>query len=400
MLAEDENLAWPRRVRARSDDIRAIIISPTRELAEQIAQEARKLCQGTGIKVQIAVGGTQKSAMLRQTRLDGCHLLVATPGRLNDLLRDERSGIDAPKLSSLVLDEADRMLDVGFERELGEIVQFLPPRDEVPRQTLLFSATIPKNVVSLARTYVDGQNFEFVQTVKGDETPTHEKIPQFILPAKGYANLYPSLVELLRREAQQSKEDSETMPLKAIIFFPTTAMVEMTSVLFSRLRRQNPWLPPIGHIHSKLTQAKRTFAADSFRRARSGILFSSDVTARGMDFPDVSHVIQMCLPPDREQYIHRIGRTGRAGKGGQGWLIVPEGDMAVARRTLPGLPIQRAQGLECADFNAESDPESHPQDMAQVNQALQSLPKPLLNDAYMSLFQGPMKGLPLEDRVA
>ncbi len=188
------------------------------------------------------------------------------------------------------------MLDVGFERELGEIVQFLPPRDEVPRQTLLFSATIPQNVVSLARTYVDGQNFEFVQTVKGDETPTHEKIPQFILPAKGYANLYPSLVELLRREAQQSKEDSETMPLKAIIFFPTTAMVEMTSVLFSRLRRQNPWLPPIGHIHSKLTQAKRTFAADSFRRTRSGILFSSDVTARGMDFPDVSHVIQMCLP--------------------------------------------------------------------------------------------------------
>ena len=133
--------------RARSDDIRDIIVSPTRELAEQIAVEAAKLVRGTGIIVQSAVGGTQKRMMLSKVRREGCHLLVGTPGRLNDLLADPSSGIAAPNLQALVLDEADRMLEVGFQQELMEIIKSLPDRRDVPRQTLLFSATIPKNVV-------------------------------------------------------------------------------------------------------------------------------------------------------------------------------------------------------------------------------------------------------------
>ncbi len=396
MLAEDENLAWPRRVQARSDDIRSIVVSPTRELAEQIGNEAKVLCQGTGIKVQIAVGGTMKSAMLQKARREGCHLLIATPGRLNDLLEDDRSGIDAPRLSSLVLDEADRMLDVGFEKDLAEIVRRLPPRDQVPRQTLLFSATIPKNVISLARTYVDNQNFEFVQTIRADEVPTHEQVPQYVLPVRGYSNMFPAMLELFEREVKKSTQDGG-MPFKAIVFLPTTAMVEMTSHLFDQIRRSNHWLPPTGLIHSKLTQNRRTFAADDFRAARTGILFSSDVTARGMDFPNVSHVIQVGVPPNSEQYIHRIGRTGRAGKGGQGWILVTQSDVSDARRTLPGLPIQRATGIETADYDLSSEPDNHPPAVAHVNEGLRNIPKFVLHDAYMSLFAVP--GPRLEDRV-
>jgi len=390
MIAEDQRLAEPRRVQARADDIRAIIVSPTRELAEQIGVEAKKLCQRTGIIVQTAVGGTQKNMMLQRTRREGCHILVATPGRLNDLLNDQYSGVDAPRLSTLVLDEADRMLDVGFDRELQEILRVLPDRTQVPRQTLLFSATIPRDVVSLARSYVDPSNFEFVQTVGNDEVQTHETVPQHIVTVRDQGNMFPTILELLEREAQSTTG----MPLKAIVFLRTTAMVQLIHEVFRDIRwagkkdGTSGSLPEVLGIHSKLNQSQRTRAAEDFRRSESAVLFSSDVTARGMDFPNVSHVIQIGLPPDREQYIHRLGRTGRAGKPGQGWLLVTEDEVPAARRTLPGLPIQRSQGLQAAtrDFNSEETLQLPV--VQRVSRALQKAPQELLENAYFSAFSG------------
>jgi len=362
--------------------------------------EARKLCEKTGIKVQTAVGGTQKGAMLSRTRREGCHLLIATPGRLADILGDERSGVDAPKLSALVLDEADRMLDVGFEAELDQILRYLPNRSIIPRQTMLFSATIPKNVINLARKYVDPGNFEFVQTIAADETPTHEKVPQYIVPTRGYVNIYPTLLELMQRDAKRAKEDPTAPPFKAIVFFPTTSMVELVKSAFDQLRYNDQSLPPIYHIHSKLTQARRTFAAEDFRRARSGVLLSSDVTARGMDFPNVSHVIQIGVPPDREQYIHRIGRTGRAGKAGQGWLIVANDEIDHARRTLPDIPIQRAQGLESSTFDHSARSSDPPAAVEQFKAAWSRVNPELLRDAYLSHFGQSSSGTSMERRVA
>ncbi|OAA58060.1 dead box RNA helicase [Niveomyces insectorum RCEF 264] len=390
MIADNPDLAYPRRVRARSDDILAIVLSPTRELAEQISEEARKLCRGTGVIVQTAVGGTQKREMLRRTKIQGCHLLVATPGRLLDVLSTPDSGIDAPKLSALVLDEADRMLDVGFDRELQEIVRYLPNRKQQPRQTLLFSATIPKDVISLARTYVDASNFEFVQTVKGDEVPTHEKVPQHIVPVRGYENIYPTMLELFKREIQAARSaGADGKPFKAIVFLPTTNYVQLTAMAFQRLSKTHRELPYMHHIHSKLTQAARTAAANAFRNADSGILFSSDVTARGMDFPNVSHVVQIGVPPDREQYIHRLGRTGRADKGGQGWLIVAQDEINLARNVLGDLPIKRAKGLENADLDLTNIKDQvPPETVADVKDAMQRVPSGLLVDTYMSFFGG------------
>ncbi|KJR82226.1 uncharacterized protein SPSK_03132 [Sporothrix schenckii 1099-18] len=403
MIDNNSDLAHPGRNRPTASDIRAIVMSPTRELAEQIGAEARKLIRGTGIIVQTAVGGTQRNAMLQKTRREGCHLLVATPGRLNDLLSSEDSGIGAPQLEALVLDEADRMLDVGFERELRQILRYLPDRRNVPRQTLLFSATVPKNVVSLARTYVDASNFQFVQTIKPEDVLTHQKVPQHILPVRGYENMYPTLLELIEREMEAANTPgSDRMPFKALVFLSTTSMVQLTQDVFYTLSHGKVKLPRQYHIHSKLTQRARTDAADQFRNARSAILFSSDVTARGMDFPNVTHVIQVGVPPDREQYIHRLGRTGRADKGGQGWLIIAENEITVARQMLTDLPIQRVSGFDCASYdmtdyhakngeNGESI-EDRPRQIDVVAQTMKSTPGSLLVDAYLSYLGGASSG--------
>ncbi|KAM7204495.1 P-loop containing nucleoside triphosphate hydrolase protein [Naviculisporaceae sp. PSN 640] len=383
--------------RPNSEDIRAIIISPTRELAEQIGEEARKLVRGTGIVVQTAVGGTMKRNSLMKLQREGCHLLVGTPGRLNDLLSDGYSGVAAPNLQALVLDEADRMLEVGFQDELREILRSLPDRQDVPRQTLLFSATIPKNVVGLAREYIDPTNFQFVQTIRADEEPTHEKVPQYIVPCKGFQNVYPALLELIQKEIAKASANPDAMPFKAMVFLPTTASVRLASALFRRIAYQNRDLPKIIDIHSKLTQGMRTSAADNFRAARSAVMFTSDVTARGMDFPNVTHVIQCHTPPDRSQYIHRLGRTGRAGKEGQGWIFVIDSELRHARQTLTELPIKRSTDLECASVDP-SQADLPPQ-FAEVTSGFSRLPYELLEETYNSYLGSPFSNCDTQEIV-
>ena len=163
-----------------STNIRAIVNFPTRELAEQIAVEARKATKDTGIIVQTAVGGSAKSFGLRKVKMEGCHILVGTPGRLEDILSDPYSQVRAPNLSAFVLDEADRLLDQGFEPEIQAIQDHLPNRREVDRQTLLFSATVPREVMNIVRRVMK-PNFKFVRTVQEGEQQTHERVPQNLL---------------------------------------------------------------------------------------------------------------------------------------------------------------------------------------------------------------------------
>lgn len=321
ILKKNPELATRQRYsRARASDIRAIIISPTRELAEQIAKEAERLCVGTDLIVQVAVGGNNKREMLRKTQREGCHLLVATPGRLSDLLTDEYSGIRAPALTTLVLDEADRLLDDGFSRDVEDIIALLPNRNQVDRQTLLFSATVPREVMALVRRTLK-PDYHFVQTVGKGDVETHERIPQKLVVVPGLENIMPSLLELCKREIDKAMNAQRTggqaRPFKAIVYFSSTANVELGARIFENLRSekatsqfgQHPLYPAeISEMHGQLTQQQRTRISERFRRAQSAILFSTDVTARGMDFPNVTHVIQIGLPPNRDQYIHRIGR--------------------------------------------------------------------------------------------
>lgn len=375
MIAEDPSLAKRGAAReARADDIRGIVLSPTRELAEQIAEEARRLTRNTGLVIQTAVGGTNRTDMLRKAHRQGCHLLVGTPGRINDLLRDPSSGIEAPQLASLTLDEADRMLDIGFERELNEILDMLPRPDDKIRQTMLVSATIPDSVIRLARNMVRANDFQFVQTIPENESLTHEHVPQFMVPVSSWVNIYPALFELIEKEAEKASSGGGK-PFKAIVYLNTTAGVELVTEIGYHLRTQKTIRIPQFHIQSLLSQNQRSRAAELFRKAESAILYSSDVTARGMDFPNVTHVIQVDLPRDRETYIHRLGRTGRQQKDGQGWILLPPGQISQAKRLLRGLSLKQNTSLVSAEAPVDAaEPTPWHQEILNVGPKLDRAP--------------------------
>ncbi|KAL5113298.1 hypothetical protein ACEQ8H_008832 [Pleosporales sp. CAS-2024a] len=377
--------------KGKADDIRAIIISPTRELAEQIAVEANKIVQGTGIVVQTAVGGTMKRAMLHKTQREGCHLLIGTPGRLIDILSDPYSGVAAPNLNALVMDEADRLLDEGFQKEIHDIKQYLPDPAQVERQNMMFSATIPRDVVTLVRQTLR-PGFHFAKCVNDDEAPTHERIPQKSVQLFGFENIMPCLYELTIRE-HQAGITGEARPFKAIMYFNSTAEVTLAASVMYKLSNGFKRNTPLNglrafEIHAKLSQAQRTRAADDFRACKSGLLLSSDVTARGMDFPNVTHVIQIGLPRDRDSYIHRLGRTGRAGKEGEGWIFLTPYEKNEVRRRLRDLPIKDATSeLECATIDM-SQPAEVSERANGILQECMEAHKKVYPDQLASAFRG------------
>ncbi|KAJ5089245.1 ATP-dependent RNA helicase [Penicillium argentinense] len=330
---------------AGADDIRALVISPTRELAEQIAAEAMKVSANTGLIVQTAVGGTQKRFGLQKIQRDGCHLLVGTPGRLKDIFSDRRNGVSAPKLNTLILDEADRLLDQGFAAEIQEIMALLPDPYKVDRQTLMLSATVPREVMAMVKRTMK-PDFKFIKTIREDEAPTHLRVPQKAVFMSGLENAIPTVLDIAKEYQARQVQDENLRPFKAIVYFNSTAAVSLAANVFSDLQTSfEDRRSPLGRmqmieIHSRLTQAQRTYSANGFRKAREAILFSSDVTARGMDFPDVTHVIQVGIPRDAETYIHRLGRTARANKTGEGWLLVHDGESDYYRKMLGQIPIQ------------------------------------------------------------
>ncbi|KAF2758471.1 DEAD-domain-containing protein [Pseudovirgaria hyperparasitica] len=377
------------KARARPSDIRAIIISPTRELAEQIANEAKRVTARTDLVVQVAVGGTQKGLHLSQVRREGCHILVGTPGRLNDILADPQSGISAPNLDCFVMDEADRLLEAGFTKEIEQIKQSLPDVRERPRQQLMFSATLPNEVVQMVRRTLR-PGFQFVKCVDENEAPTHERVPQKLVEARGLENMTPALVELCNNGIAEPKGGR---PFKAIIFINTTADVSLTFealAAYQKLNRMSPLSKTrVLQIHAKLTQSARTRRAEIFRNAESAILVSSDVTARGMDFPNVTHVIQFGSPRAREDYIHRIGRTARAGKEGEAWLLVDQQNSRHVRGLLRGIPIKADTSLQTASVNMTQEgqvPAAAAEVFAGLREAYRRVPYDFKKASYSSMF--------------
>ncbi|MCJ1354868.1 MAG: hypothetical protein MMC33_004858 [Icmadophila ericetorum] len=401
IISVDPSLERPsRHGYRRGPDIRAIIISPTRELAQQIATEAEKVVRNTGVVVQTAVGGSMKREGLRKIQTQGCHILVATPGRLYDVLGDERFGIKAPNLSALVLDEADRLLDEGFYEKIVDIQKLLPDRRSMDRQTLLFSATIPKGIMNVVNQTMKPQ-FQFVQTVQEGEIATHERVAQKFVDLQGMENVIPALFELFQREL--ARDDGP--PFKAIVYFNTTTEAILTAEIFRNLVRPADGSRPLGsarliEIHGRLTQPKRTFAAEGFRRAERGILFSSDVTARGMDFPNVTHVIQVGYPVEAETYVHRIGRTARGDKTGEGWLFrLP---FERYSRTLSKFPLKPDTSLETAQVDMTQDanlPQHVAKILTQVTEATQLVPASIKTTAYISSLGGLNSSYPKNEVV-
>jgi ATP-dependent RNA helicase DeaD len=272
----------------------ALVLAPTRELAVQVAEAIHRLGRGRRVTVLPIYGGQPIDRQLRALR-HGVQVVVGTPGRVMDHLRRETISLAGVRL--LVLDEADRMLDMGFIEDVEYILQHLPAE----RQTALFSATMPGPVAALGRRQM--REPERVQIEK--ETVTVPQTRQIAYEVSG-RNKLDSLARIL---------DAEN-PASAIVFCRTKREVdELAESLQARGYLAEP-------IHGDLSQRERDAAMARFRQGQAELLIATDVAARGLDIPDVTHVINYDIPMDPESYIHRIGRTGRAGRAGEAVTLV------------------------------------------------------------------------------
>ncbi|KAK0121725.1 hypothetical protein ONS95_010011 [Cadophora gregata] len=311
--------------------ISLLVISPTRELAMQIAKEATALLQRLPqYKVSFAIGGTNKDKEERSI-LGGCDILIATPGRLYDHLSDSRVVDAFRNLDTLVLDEADRLLDMGFLNSLKDIVKCLPDKEKSKRQGMLFSATIAPHVQKVAELILS-KNYKFISTIPEGELNTHERVPQHLVVVPEFKDVAPALVGSLRSEIKMNGAPT----FKAIVFAPTAALADFYGEILEKL----PGMPKVSILHSRVSQSKRTNVTNTFREAKTGILVATDVVARGMDFPLVTNVLQVGIPSDKESYVHRLGRTARAGAEGRGTFIVTEPETFFSTWTLKEISFE------------------------------------------------------------
>ncbi|ETP35680.1 hypothetical protein F442_16282 [Phytophthora nicotianae P10297] len=302
--------------------ISALVISPTRELAQQIAVEAVKLTDAHGLRTSCFVGGSSVNKDVKElTQSRGIDVLVSTPGRLQAHLEDN-SGRIRQKLDSLqvlVLDEADRLLDMGFRPDIMRIISHLPKE----RQTLLFSATLPAATEEL-KDMALRDDYAFVDTIEGGDQQTNTQAVQEYVVCD-LQDVIPVVEGVL-------EEHMKLPAYKVIVFLPTARSAQFMAQLFQGAGFQN-----VLEMHSRKSQSARTKAADAFRKGKKMIMFSSDVSARGVDYPDVSLVLQVGLT-DRDQYIHRLGRTARAGMEGRGILVLADFEKSMLR-DLADLPL-------------------------------------------------------------
>ncbi|CAL7943765.1 unnamed protein product [Xylocopa violacea] len=272
-----------------------LVLAPTRELATQIYDEARKFAYRSRMRPAVVYGGSNIIDQMRE--LDrGCHLLVATPGRLVDML--SRGKIGLHNCRYLVLDEADRMLDMGFEPQIRRIVQedTMPPPGE--RLTLMFSATFPKEIQMLARDFLSNYIFLAVGRVGS----TSENITQKIVWVEEH-DKRSYLLDLLQAH-NFTDPSAESLTL---VFVETKKGADMLEDYLHQMGY------PVTSIHGDRSQREREDALRRFRAGKAPILVATAVAARGLDIPHVKHVINFDLPGDVEEYVHRIGRTGRMG---------------------------------------------------------------------------------------
>ncbi|CAM9735503.1 unnamed protein product, partial [Ectocarpus fasciculatus] len=289
------------------DGLAGIIITPTRELALQIFEVIRSAGKKHSFSAGLVTGG-KKEFKEEQLRVVRMNILVATPGRLLQHL-EQTAGFEASNVQILVLDEADRILDMGFKAQLDGILQYLP-RD---RQTLLFSATQTKSVKDLARLSLRSPEYLAVHAEDSSVTPL--KLHQNYI----VCNLQDKLDVLFSFIKSHLKS-------KIIVFMSTCAQVRFVSECFKGMQ---PGIPLVA-LHGKIKQEKRTIVFLDFARRKSAVLFATDIAARGLDFPDVDWVFQLDAPEDTAMYIHRVGRTARYQSGGRALMtLMPTEEKAV-----------------------------------------------------------------------
>ena len=281
-----------------NNTIQTLIVTPTRELAIQITEEAMKLKEAKDINILAAYGGKDIGSQMKKLQ-GNIHLIIATPGRLLDHI--QRKTVNLSKLKTLVLDEADQMLLMGFKNEIEAIVTAIPKK----RQTLCFSATMDSQVKKLAYRYMRDP---LLISVKKESV--------------ALKNINQAVVETTDRKKLDAlcKVLDEDNPFMAIIFCRTKRRVDNLEMALHK-RGYN-----CQKIHSDILQSKRERIMKTFRNADIQYLIATDVAARGLDVSGVSHIYNYDIPEDAATYIHRIGRTGRAGEAGYTCLFIDPKD--------------------------------------------------------------------------
>lgn len=283
--------------RARARMPRTLILEPTRELAAQVEENLNRYSENQKLNVALLIGGTSFEDQFK--KLDrGVDILIATPGRLLDCF--ERGKILMNGVEIMVIDEADRMLDMGFIPDIERICKMVP----FTRQTLFFSATMPPEIEGLANKFLQNP----VQVTVAKASSTSDTITQHAV-ASEYAD-YEKRAKL--RELIEGAVDLKN----GIIFCNRKKDV---ATVFRSLDRHGY---SVGALHGDMDQTSRTATLNGFRDNKISLLVASDVAARGLDIPDVSHVFNFDVPVNAEDYVHRIGRTGRAGRKGVAYMIV------------------------------------------------------------------------------
>ncbi|EAK87812.1 Dbp1p, eIF4a-1 family RNA SFII helicase (DEXDC+HELICc) [Cryptosporidium parvum Iowa II] len=292
----------------------ALVLSPTRELAIQTYEESRKFCFGTGIRTNVLYGGSEVRSQIMD--LDrGSDIIVATPGRLRDLI--DRGKVNLKLIKFLILDEADRMLDMGFAPQIREIVEDSEmPHSLDGRQTVMFSATFPREIQQLAKDFL--HNYIFLTV--GRVGATSGSIVQRVVYAE---------------------EDHKPRLLVKLLL----EQGEGLTVVFVEMKRRADQIEdflidqnfPAVSIHGDRSQQEREHALRLFRSGQRPILVATDVAARGLDIPNITHVINLDMPCNIDDYVHRIGRTGRAGNTGLATSFVNESNKPILRDLLAAL---------------------------------------------------------------
>ena len=304
-------------------EVQAVVLTPTRELALQVADEVSALGRGRGIKVETIYGGDSMDRQLEGLRA-GAQVVVGTPGRVLDHLRRRTLRFDAVKV--LVLDEADRMLDMGFAVEMGQIMEYMPAE----RQTLLFSATVPLGIRGLIYHYLN--------------EPEWVLLSEDQIYVKEVEHLY-TLVSRLHKEATLYKLIEYENPASSMVFCNTR---EETRLVYTFLANRGL---PAAMFSSDLPQKKRERVLAGFRSGEIRHLVTTDVASRGIDIEDLSHVFIFSTPDSPEQYIHRAGRTGRVGKSGRAISLISAHDLMNFNR------LVKRYHVEVKELNVPSDEE-------------------------------------------
>ena len=315
--------------------VRVLVLSPTRELASQIGESFARYGRHTGVRHAAVFGGVSQGAQVHAIRA-GVDILVATPGRLLDLMDQRIARLD--RVEILVLDEADRMLDMGFIHDVRRIISSLPRK----RQTLFFSATLPQDIKSLARDILDNP-------VRIDVTPT--------------ATTVQKITQSLYRVEQAEKFALLAKLLKDSAFKRTLA--------FTRTKRGANRLAEALHgcgvkadaIHGNKTQGARERALENFKRGVSRVLVATDIASRGIDVNGITHVVNFDLPDVPENYVHRIGRTARAGAEGAALTFCGSHEReelaAIEKLIRKRIPLQ-ALPADASRASAPSSPAARP----------------------------------------